>query len=252
MDMTTWDYTQLAPTYSLRPPYAARAVERIVTASGQTQPRVADIGAGTGHLTLGLVQYGCSIDAVEPNDAMRSIGQERTADQLSVHWQSGTAESTGLAQSAYDLVTFGSSFNTTDTTRALAEAFRILTDRGWMACIWNHRQLDDPLQMSIEQLIQGRVPGYSYGSRRADQAPVIEASGLFSPVTKIEEAFVHEMPVGDWIAAWRSHATLQRQAGPLFESVVNDIEDLVRSRTDDTVHIPYTTVGWMAPRRDTR
>lgn len=249
--MTTWDYTQLAPTYSLRPPYAAPAVERIVAASGLTQPRVADIGAGTGHLTLGLVARGCAIDAVEPNDAMRSIGQERTADQPSVHWHQGTAESTGLAPGAYDLVTFGSSFNTTDTTRALAEASRILTDNGWMACIWNHRQLDDPLQGSIEQLIQERVPDYSYGSRRADQAPVIEASGLFSPATKIEESFVHEMPVNDWIAAWRSHATLQRQAGPLFDSVVNDIEDLVRSATEDTVHLPYTTVGWMAPRCET-
>ncbi|MGC5345718.1 class I SAM-dependent methyltransferase [Streptomyces sp. DT24] len=249
--MTTWDYTLLAPTYSLRPPYAERAVERIVETCGVSRPRVADIGAGTGHLTLDLLRHGCSVDAVEPNDAMRSIGQERTSGRAAVRWYRGTAERSGLPTGAHDLVTFGSSFNTTDTGPALAEAARMLTGRGWMACVWNHRRLDDPLQASIEALIRSRVPEYSYGSRRADQSPAIEASGLFSPATKIEESFHHEMPTADWTAAWRSHATLQRQAGPLFDSVVADIEALVRERVGDTVRVPYVTVGWLAPRRRT-
>jgi SAM-dependent methyltransferase len=246
--MNSWDYTPLAASYSKRPPYAPRAVDLIVMPCLRRHPRVADIGAGTGHLTVELTSRGCSVDAVEPNEAMRAIGQERTADDPMVSWFVGTGEETGLPKGRYDLVTFGSSFNTTDRDLALRESARLVHEQGRIACLWNHRQLDDPLQAEIESLIRTKIPGYSHGSRREDQAPIIEASGLFGPVTRLEEPVRHEVPVDDWMEAWRSHATLQRQAGSSFGSVVAAIEDLVRSRVQEVVEVPYVTVGWTAPR----
>jgi ubiquinone/menaquinone biosynthesis C-methylase UbiE len=244
-----WDYTELAATYSLRPQYAARAIDTIVGAPERSNPRAADIGAGTGHLTLDLSARGCTVDAVEPNEAMRSIGIERTAGLAGVTWFVGIGEETGLDSGAYDLVTYGSSFSNTDQPVALRETARILDRGGWFACIWNHRKLDDPLQEEIEALIRARVPGYEYGLRRKDHAPVLEASGLFGPVTRLEEPVLHRVDADDWLVAWRSHATLQRQAGDEFDAIVDDIEQLVRDRAGSEVEVPYTTVGWLAQLR---
>jgi SAM-dependent methyltransferase len=244
-----WDYTKLAATYTLRPPYAPHAVDRIIETCRRPNPRVADIGAGNGHLTVDLLSRGCVVDAVEPNDAMREIGVERTADS-EVTWHVGVGEDTGLASDTYDLVTFGSSFATTDRPLALRETARILRHPGWFACIWNHRDLNDPLQAEIEARIRARIPDYGYGTRREDQAPVIEASGRFETPTVLREPVLHRVPVSDWLAAWRSHGILERQAGSQFDSILADIDEYVRSLGVDEIEVPYVTVGWIAAVRE--
>ena len=129
-----WDYSELANSYHARPAYADDAIEAIV--SRAAAGKVCDIGAGTGHLTVALLDRGLTVDAVEPNPQMRQIGIERTEDR-GVTWRAATAESTGLAGGAYSLVTFGSSFNVVDRQAALAEAARLLNPDGVFACLWN-------------------------------------------------------------------------------------------------------------------
>ena len=244
-----WDYTKLAATYTQRPPYSPRAIDRIVAACGKPAPRVADIGAGNAHLTVDLLARGCTVDAVEPNAAMREIGMQRT-EGGAARWHVAVGEDTGLAAGAYDLVTFGSSFATTDRPLALRETARILRRPGWFACIWNHRDLEDPLQADVEALIKAKIPDYGYGTRREDQAPVIEESGLFEPPVVLREPIVHRVPVQDWLAAWRSHGILERQAGPQFESILADIDDRVLSLGVEEIAVPYVTVGWIAAVRE--
>ena len=111
------------------------------------------------------------------------------------------------------LVTFGSSFNVTDRLQALKETARILAPDGWFTCLWNHRDLSDLLQSAIETIIHHHIPTYNYGVRREDQTEIIEGSGLFCRVNRMEDRFLVQLPVLDHIEAWRSHATLARQAG---------------------------------------
>src|SRR5437899_3066489 len=107
---------------------------------------VCDVGAGAAHLTRMLAARGCSVVAVEPNDAMRAHGIAHTRQWDSVRWIEAVGEATTQAAEAFDLVTFGSSFNVCDRPRALREAARILKRECWLACVWNHRRLYDPLQ----------------------------------------------------------------------------------------------------------
>ena len=93
---TAWDYTTLAQSYLKRPDYAPSALEDIFRIAGlRADDLVCDIGAGVAHLTLPLVRFGCRVDAVEPNDAMRALGTRRTADFPAVSWYEGTGEHTG-------------------------------------------------------------------------------------------------------------------------------------------------------------
>ncbi|GIF69393.1 methyltransferase [Asanoa ishikariensis] len=245
-------YTALAATYWRRPPYAPRAVDRIVQASGRRPPvLVADVGAGTGHLTFDLLTRGCLVHAVEPNDAMRAVGMARIGPSDSVTWSAGTGERTGLTSGHYDLVTYGSSLDDTDRPRAIREAARILKPDGWLACAWNRRVLNDPLQAEVEALIRSRAPEYGHRRRSRDHARIIGESGFFHPPRRLQERLWHTVAICDWITAWRSHVPLQRRAGAAFDAIVDEIERLVRDRVSgDELAVPYATVGWLAPVRD--
>ncbi|MCE3014741.1 MAG: class I SAM-dependent methyltransferase [Pirellula sp.] len=247
MIKTQWDYTKLAETYALRPEYAPAAIDAMVSiAEVCTGDQVCDIGAGVGHLTIPLLEREFRVIAVEPNDAMRQRGIERTRPFEKVQWYEATGESTQQEDSSFDLVTFGSSFNVCDRSKALRESARLLKPRRWFACMWNHRNLNDPIQAGIEAIIERALGKYDYGTRREDQTEVINQSNLFGPVVRLEADVVHRQGVDECIAAWRSHGTLQRQAGTKFDQVIDAIEDYLRSNSNSSILVPFTTRIWMA------
>ncbi len=248
MKSLLWDYTSLAHAYAGRPPYADAVIDDLMSLAGVTAgDRVCDIGAGTGHLSVHLVGHGLEVDAVEPNDAMRGVGRERLAD-APVDWFEARGEDTGRPSGAYPLVTFGSSFNVVDQQQALAEAARLLERPGWVAMLWNHRDIDgDRLQTAIEAAIESRIPGYDYGYRRSDPSGDVEASGLFHAPRYLEATVRRDVDADEWVEAWRSHATLQRQAGDQFERIVDEIGALVaQAQEGQRIAVPYTTRCWAA------
>ena len=237
----------MADAYLKRPDYADAAIDAMLSIAGaEKADKFCDVGAGVAHLTLMLAARGLDVVAVEPNDAMRANGIKRTERLTNVRWHEGTGEQTGQSVQAFDMVTFGSSFNVCDRPAALTETARILKPRGWFACMWNHRQLDDPIQAQIEAIIKERVSGYGYGTRREDQTTVIDASGLFGPVVHLDSRVIHEQTITECVEAWRSHATLERQAGATFGSVVVAIEEYLISLKVTTIQIPYFTNIWIA------
>lgn len=248
---TEWDYTQLADAYLKRPDYAPSALQELFWIAGlQPGDTVCDIGAGVAHLTLPLAAFGCKVDAVEPNDAMRANGQKCTVHLPLVHWSEGTGEATGRSSGAYDFVTFGSSFNACDRGKALAETHRLLKPGKFFACLWNHRDLGDPIQKRIEEIIKTSIPSYGYGIRREDQTAVIKASGLFEAARQVEGRILWEQDIADTVRAWRSHATLHRQAGDRFGAIIENIADYLNSLGRKRITIPYTTRAWIAQRKD--
>lgn len=247
---TEWDYTTLADAYLKRPDYADAAIDAMLSIAGAEKgDKFCDVGAGVAHLTLMLAARGLDVIAVEPNDAMRANGKKRTASLKNVSWYEGTGEQSGQSQKTFDMVTFGSSFNVCDRQLALKEAARILKPHGWFACMWNHRHLDDPIQSEIEAIIKSRVTSYGYGTRREDQTAVIDASGLFGSVVHVDSRVMHEQSIAECVEAWRSHATLERQAGATFPKVVQAIEDYLQSLGKVSIQIPYSTNIWVAQLR---
>jgi SAM-dependent methyltransferase len=245
----TWDYTEHASHYDKRADYSSDAIKNLLKAIDCDSSRsVADIGAGTGKLTKELLKHGLTVRSVEPNDAMRTIGIQNTLGKTAT-WSVGTGEATGLSTSSVYAVFFGSSFNVVDQSLTLSEVSRILVPNGWFACMWNHRDLDDPIQQHIEFLIKSSIPTYSYGSRREDPKDIINANGHFSAAKSIEGSFVWQMPKADIIVAWKSHATLKRQAGS--ESLFNDIIEQIASylaELPESIDVPYTTRIYFAEK----
>ncbi|WP_026972594.1 class I SAM-dependent methyltransferase [Aliagarivorans marinus] len=244
---TEWDYTNLAKAYLKRATYSSDAIDTLFElAKIKAGDTACDVGAGVAHLTKELLSRDLQVTAVEPNDEMRKYGKLETSASANVTWFEGTGEQTGQADQAFDLVTFGSSFNVTDRLVTLAETKRILKPNGWFACMWNHRDLDDPFQHEIESIIKSHIDGYNYGTRREDQTEVINQSGLFEDVHYIEGQVEHYQTKEDLIEAWRSHATLERQAGDKFSAIIDAIQALVDGYPEDKIKVPYTTRMWCA------
>lgn len=242
---TEWDYTDLARAYLLRPEYAPSALDRILELAGVDRgDTVCDVGAGVAHLTLEWAARGLTVDAVEPNDAMRALGIERTKELPSVSWFEGVAEDTGRPSGTYALVSFGSSFNVCDRMKALAEAKRIGRNGAWFTAMWNHRNLNDPIQARIEDIIRSHIPNYGYGTRREDQAAFLKDSGYLKEVIPLEGEVLHSQAIKDTVEAWRSHATLHRQAGDNFSAIIDDIETYLASLGTPNIQIPYITRAW--------
>ena len=240
----SWDYTTLADTYHLRAPYAHAALNELFALIDLPQgSRAADIGAGTGNLTSALAESGLRVDAVEPNAAMRAHGVRRVP---AASWRDARGEATGLADAAFDLVTLGSSFNVMRCADALAESARLLRGGGWLAMLWNHRDLDDPHQRELQRTIESHVPDYQHGSRRDDPSAAVRSHGRFDRVHYIEGRFRHVTSAADFVEGFRSHATLVRQAGYRLPAVLAALNSAIG--TEASFSVPFVTRIYAAQR----
>jgi SAM-dependent methyltransferase len=240
-----WDYGALAEHYRHRAPYADGALAELFTLVAlDTGALAADIGAGTGRLTAALVARRFDVIAIEPNAAMRAIGSVLVPD---ARWLAARGEATGLADASCDLVGFGSSLNVLPPAVALAEAARLLKPRAWLACLWNHRDLGDPLQAALQAAIESEVPGYAHGSRREDPRPAIDADGRFDPACALQGTVVHDVACADFVDGFRAHATLVRQAGARMPRVLDALTLALDGR--DRIAVPFVTRVFAARRR---
>ncbi|MCP4047242.1 MAG: methyltransferase domain-containing protein [Gammaproteobacteria bacterium] len=242
-----WDYTELADSYHKRPNYPAKIINEIIDHTDlKYGDSVCDMGAGTGNLSLLLAEIGLHVQALEPNLAMFERGVQSTRHKTAISWVNTTAEDSRLISSTYDMVSFGSSFNVVDRATALQESRRICKPGAWLMTIWNHRDLDDPLQRRIETCIKEKIQNYDYGLRRLDQRKYLLESGLFSQVDSFECAMPVKQAVDDVLVAWRSHATLKRQAGDGFNDIILEIATLLREHGSEDLEIPYASRAWVA------
>jgi len=239
-----WDYSDLASHYRQRAPYADDALHDLFAALRlPARAHAVDIGAGTGRLTAALVAQGLEVTAVEPNAAMRAIG---SAEVAQARWLATRAQATGLPARCARLVTFGSSFNVVPADAALQESARLLQTDGWLVCLWNHRDLDDPAQARLQAVIEEHVPGYTHGSRRDDPTPVLAGDDRFDEVVHLQGRLLHELPCVDFVQGFRAHATLVRQAGAALPRVLDALAAALHGRS--TIAVPFVTRIYAARR----
>lgn len=100
---------------------------------------VVDIGVGTGLSSEPFLRAGHTVIGVEPNAAMRAVGDERLAPHGRYLSVNGSAEETTLDAHCAHLVIAGQAFHWFDPPRAGAESRRVLVPGGWAALIWNDR-----------------------------------------------------------------------------------------------------------------
>jgi SAM-dependent methyltransferase len=108
----------------------------------QTDSVVADIGSGTGISSKLFLENGNVVYGVEPNKLMREAAEKFLKDFPRFKSIDGTSEKTNLPDTSVDFIVAAQAFHWFDKEKSHAEFKRILRENGFVALIWNERQLD--------------------------------------------------------------------------------------------------------------
>jgi SAM-dependent methyltransferase len=194
-----------------RPDYARAAVQWVLgPAPG---PRVLDLGAGTGKLTVTLIELGAEAIAVEPDLAM--LAELRRAVPT-VRALPGSAEAIPLPDSSVDAVVAGNAMHWFEMDVAGPEIARVLVPGGILAGLWN--VLDDRVDwVAALERVSGNAaigPRDTRSRWRAATADAhLSSSGRADRFGSPEQA---EFPHGQRRTADALVATLATRAGRLL------------------------------------
>ncbi|HTU30406.1 MAG TPA: class I SAM-dependent methyltransferase [Solirubrobacteraceae bacterium] len=143
-----------------RPGYPAQALNWVLPPEAD---EVLDLGAGTGKLTLGLVDRGLAVTAVEPSDRMRAELEAELGDRVTA--LPGRAEEIPLPDASVDAVLVAQAWHWVDPTLAIPEVARVLRPGGRLGLLWNRRDERVAWVAALSEILSVPDPG-----ARADAA----------------------------------------------------------------------------------
>ena len=153
---------------------------------------VADIGAGTGKFTEKLLAKPWNVTAVEPNTDMCRELLKCVGGRAEIVMAS--AESTGLPEHSFELITAAQAFHWFDEDKFREECRRLLTPEGRLAIVFNSR-LSGAISAERDEIFRKYCPDFSerrshMGIRSEEEGDKFLRNEYFSSV----EVFQMENP----------------------------------------------------------
>lgn len=205
-----------------RPDYPIAAVNTIIQALGiGGQSTVVDLAAGTGKFTRLLIPSEAHIIAVEPVKGMRTALSKFVPN---IEILDGTAESMPLPTASIDAITVAQAFHWFRLEEATVEIHRVLRPGGGLALIWNRRDLSQPLQQAIHNIVTPyRGTAHPQGSDQWIEE--FSRMALFTPLQ--EQKFLHSQNID-------AEGLIDRVLSFSYMAILSETEkDAVRERLRD-------------------
>jgi SAM-dependent methyltransferase len=233
-----------------RPDYPAELFDTLESALGQPllRARVLDVGAGTGIATRALAGRGANVVAVDPGPGVLALLASRSTSRVSPVVGDGNA--LPLRSETFDLVTYAQSWHWTDPAHSAPEAARVLHDRGVLALFWNLLMVEDRAWWQRFVASYEKLGGINVRrTRDADWGAVLESSGEFRWVRRVEIPWTREISVDEFVADYASHSYVADLAAADQAVVLGGLrDDLVEVFPDGRARLPYVTRLWVARR----
>lgn len=112
----------------------------------------ADIGSGTGIFSEQLLKCGYRVFAVEPNDDMRKIAEQKLIENPHFTSIKGTADNTTLLSDSIDCVTAAQAFHWFDAESFKKECRRILKPEGKIIIVYNSRDEQAECNLALAEI----------------------------------------------------------------------------------------------------
>ena len=129
-------FDRVAEEYDrVRPSYPDELVDRACAIAGlESGSRVAEVGCGTGKLTVALVARGLEVDAVDPGENLVAVARRHLAGS-SVRFHVARFEDVELPSEAFEAVFSATAFHWVDPDVGWAKAARLLRPGGTLALL---------------------------------------------------------------------------------------------------------------------
>jgi SAM-dependent methyltransferase len=220
----------------VRPGYPSDSADWLVPAGARD---AVDVGAGTGKFAALLVDRGLTVSAVDPSHDMLEQLRARYPEVAATQ---GTAEVTGLAEAAFDVVSVAQAWHWCDPLPASTELARILRPGGTLGLIWNQLDTSVPWVHRLSRIMHaGDV--YKPGFR-----PVVgpEFTNLQSQVTRWEDS----LSTADIIELTKSRSYYLRAGEATREKVLANLDWYLHEHLghgpEEDISLPYLTLTWRA------
>lgn len=137
---------------------------------------VADIGSGTGLLSIQFLEAGCMVYGVEPNAAMRAAAERMFAGHPRFVSVEGSSEATTLPDGSVELVSAGQAFHWFEPTATRREWHRILKPEGFAVVVFNSRLIQaSPFMRAYDQYLIDHAIDYARVDHRRGLAEKLRA-----------------------------------------------------------------------------
>ena len=231
-----------------RPSYPVEAVEAVLRHLPEL-PVIADLGSGTGIFTALLLERGCRVYAVEPNEAMRLAAEVELQEQPGFTSIAAPAEATTLPDACVDAVTIAQAFHWFERDRARLECKRILKPDGHAFILFNERQEDTTAFLrEYETLLHQYGTDYAQVDHRRVDAGMLQE---FFGHTDYEALSFPYQQVLDWeglAGRVRSSSYVPGEGQPGYSAMLAALRELFDAHQgDNTVTIHYDTRLFAGP-----
>ena len=220
-------FTGKAQLYAkFRPSYPTALVDWLFKMTNAEN--VADIGAGTGKFTEKLLAKPWSVTAVEPNTDMCRELLKCVGGRAEIVMAS--AESTGLQEHRFGLITAAQSFHWFDENKFREECRRLLTPDGRLAIVFNSR-LSGAISVERDEIFRKYCPDFvdrrsHMGVRSEEEGDKFLRNEYFSSV----DMFQMENPVifsrEQFIGNSLSLSYSPKESDPNLKAFITEIRDL--------------------------
>jgi len=150
-------FSNKAEKYELyRPTYTEESILKILDLCDvipNEKIKIADIGSGTGKFTKLLLDKGFTVYAIEPNEQMRIIAENKFGNHDNFNSINEIAEDTHLEDNSISIITVAQAFHYFDLDKVKKEFVRILKKDGKVALLWNFRLRESDFIKEYEDII---------------------------------------------------------------------------------------------------